>query len=97
MQKIDTSKRMSEIVRDMLRDDGTAKMMLSRKAEVLWQSVMGPTVNRATLNVRVRDGIMYVALSSSVVRQELFNLKWKIVAAINKAVGEEVVKDIRFS
>ena len=95
--KLDTSKKLSEVLQDVLRSDGTAKKMLEHRAEALWLNVMGPTVNRHTTSVRERDGIMYVSISSSVVRQEVFYLRGKIIATINKAVGEDIVKEIRLS
>ena len=94
--KLDTSRRLGDIMIDVMRDDGTAKMLLEKKAESLWGSVVGPTVLRATSSVRVHDGVMFVGLNSSVVRNELIHLKGIILNAINKAVGQDSVKDIVF-
>lgn len=93
---LDTSKKLSEIVIEIMKEDGTTRQMLEHKAQALWHTVMGPTVNRATTFVRVRDGVMYVGLTSSVVRNELFHLKSRIIEAINKALGQALVTDIRF-
>ncbi|MGN0028396.1 MAG: DUF721 domain-containing protein [Marinilabiliaceae bacterium] len=93
---LDTSKKLSEVVLEVLKENGASKQMLEHRAQTLWHTVMGPTVNRATSSVRVRDGVMYVGLSSSVVRNELFHLKGRIIAAINKALGQDVITDIRF-
>ncbi len=93
---LDTSRKLSEIVMEVLKEDGTSKKMLEHQAQTVWQSVMGPTVNRVTDSVRVSDGVMYVGLNSSVVRNELFRLKSRIISAINKAVGQNVITDIRF-
>lgn len=94
--KLDTSRRLGDILTDVMRDDGTAKILLEKRVESLWSSIVGPTVFRATTSVRVHDGIMYVGLNSSVVRNELIHLKGVILNAINKAVGQESVKDIVF-
>lgn len=93
---LDTSKKLSDVVLEVLKENGTSKHMLEHRAQTLWHTVMGPTVNKATTSVRVRDGIMYVGLNSSVVRNELFHLKGRIIAAINKATGQDVITDIRF-
>lgn len=93
---LDTSKKLSEVVLEVLKENGTSRQMLEHRAQTLWHTVMGPTVNRSTSSVRVRDGVMYVGLSSSVVRNELFHLKGRIIAAINKALGQNVITDIRF-
>lgn len=93
---LDTSKKLSQIMVEVFKEDGTSKMMLEHKAQSLWQTVMGPTVNKVTDSVRVKDGVMYVGLNSSVVRNELFHLKGQIISAINKAIGQTVISDIRF-
>ncbi len=94
---LDTSQKLSEALIDYLREEGLTKKMLEHKAEALWQTVMGPTVNRATSSVHVQDGILFVSLNSSVVRHQLFNLKSRIISAINNALGQDIIKDIRFS
>ncbi len=94
--KIDTSRRLSDVLTEVLRDDGTAKKMLDHHAEKLWGSLMGPTVQNATSSVRVRDGVMFVGLTSSVVRNELLHMKGLIISSINKAAGQDAVKDIIF-
>ncbi len=93
---LDTSKKLSQILIDVLKEDGTSRLMLERRAQTLWHTVMGPTVNKVTTSVRVSNGVMYVGLSSSVVRSELFRLKGRIIGAINKAIGQDVIRDIRF-
>ncbi len=94
--KRDTSRRLSDIVLDVLREGNLTSRMLETRAASLWQVVLGPTVNRSTREVYVRDGVMHVMLSSSVVRHELSMMKMQILQRINQAVGSEVVKDIVF-
>ncbi len=94
--KIDTSRPLSDILADVLRNDGTGKLLLEKRAESVWSSIVGPTVVRATSSVRVHDGILYVGLNSSLVRNELFYLKPQILQAINKAVGQDAISDIIF-
>ncbi len=92
----DTSHKLSEVLSEYMRDNGTNTAMLERRAASLWNYIMGPTITKNTNSVRVKDGIMYVRLNSSMVRAELFNMKARILAEINKQVGQEAVKDIRF-
>lgn len=93
---LDSSKKVSEILIDVLRQNNVNKMMLEQQAISMWQLIMGPTVKRATRNVYLKKGIMVVELESSVVRQELSMLKDKIINKINESVGEQIVNDIIF-
>lgn len=92
----DTSRKFSDIMSEVLRENNMGQHLLEHRAANFWQMIMGPTVNSVTREVRVSNGIMYVELSSSVVRQELYGLKKEILKKINDVVGENVIRDIQF-
>jgi len=94
--KWDTSKRLSEVVMEYMRDSNLSKAMLENRAISLWQAVVGPTAQRTTKRVYMNDGTMVVEMTSSVVRHELLMLKNHIINRLNEAIGEKVVQDIIF-
>lgn len=55
---------------------------------------MGPGVNNYTQEVTLKNDILYVQLSSSVLREELSYGKDKIVQMLNESLGKDVVKSI---
>ncbi len=59
-----------------------------------WKNLMGNGVNNYTLNVVLRNGTLYVELSSAVLRQELSYGKHKIIKMINEELGKEIVKEV---
>ncbi len=59
-----------------------------------WASLMGNGVNHYTTAVELREGTLYVSLSSSVLREELSLGKSKIVELLNEELGREVVSKI---
>ena len=59
-----------------------------------WKNLMGNGVNNYTRSVTLRNNILYVELSSSVLREELSYGKDKIIKMINEELGKEVVKDV---
>jgi hypothetical protein len=59
-----------------------------------WGEVMGNNISRATTKLYFKDRVLFVSLSSSVVRNELLMLKSKIIKALNDKAGEKVVDDI---
>ena len=54
--------------------------------------LMGNGVNNYTTQVSLKNGTLYVSLSSSVLRQELSMGKSKIVAMLNEELGKELVQ-----
>jgi hypothetical protein len=59
-----------------------------------WKNLMGNGVNNYTRNVALRNGTLYVELTSAVLREELSYGKDKIIKMINEELGKEVVKEV---
>ena len=59
-----------------------------------WRSLMGNGVNNYTRNVALKGSVLYVELTSSVLRQELSYGKDKIIKMINEELRREVVTDV---
>lgn len=61
-----------------------------------WEKVMGPGVNSYTNDVILKNDKLYVALSSSVLREELLYGKQKIITILNEELRRDVIKEIVF-
>nr|WP_315159613.1 DUF721 domain-containing protein [uncultured Flavobacterium sp.] len=59
-----------------------------------WKNLMGNGVNHYTKNVILKGTVLYVELSSSVLREELSHGKSKIIAMINEELRRDVVRDV---
>jgi hypothetical protein len=59
-----------------------------------WKSLMGNGVNSYTKEVVLKGSVLYVSLTSAVLRQELSYGKDKIIKMINQEIGKEVVNDV---
>lgn len=93
-KRMGEAQKMSAIVLEVLKENDMGRHLLEHRAVDLWRVVTGPTVVGVTRNVYVKDGVMFVELQSSVVRNELLMLKNKILDNINSAVGQDVIQDI---
>ena len=83
---------------DVIMDKSARKTeILAMRAAALWPDVVGPGVNRFTLRRYVKNGVMYVRLSSGALKQELSFQRQEIINAINRILGKEVLREIRFS
>ena len=61
-----------------------------------WGKILGSAVASYTTNIYFRNNILYVHLSSSVLRAELIMVKDRIILNLNAHVGMDVVQDIIF-
>lgn len=61
-----------------------------------WRSIMGNGVNNYTIEIQLNGSTLYVALSSSVLREELSYGKEKIIKMINKEIRKDLVTNLVF-
>jgi predicted nucleic acid-binding Zn ribbon protein len=61
-----------------------------------WEEVVGKAISSRTTKVYIKDQVLYVHLSSSVVRNELLMLRQALKEKLNERAGSEVIKDIVF-
>jgi len=59
-----------------------------------WASLMGNGVNNYTREVMLKNGTLYVELTSAVLREELSYGKEKIIKMINEHLGRDVVTNL---
>ena len=86
-----------ELVALVLKQKGLYSKFKEREVCGLWNEVVGGLVASRTQGVSVRNGVLFVKLASSVVKNAVLMEKEGIIQALNKRVGEDVVKDILVS
>ncbi len=59
-----------------------------------WVTLMGNGVNNYTTGVELRGDVLYISLSSSVLREELSHGKSRIIVMLNKELGKDLVKKL---
>jgi predicted nucleic acid-binding Zn ribbon protein len=59
-----------------------------------WEETVGKVISSRTKKIYIRDKVLYVHLSSSVVRNELLMLRTALKDKINSKAGQEVITDI---
>jgi predicted nucleic acid-binding Zn ribbon protein len=59
-----------------------------------WQEIAGRAIASRTTKLYIRDGVLYIHLSSSVVRSELMMMRESIRSRMNDAAGSDLIKEI---
>ena len=86
----------AEIVDKVIKSNNLEEGMLSHRAMTVWSEVVGPVINRHTVERRVYRGVLYVRINSAPVRQELSMQRNLLLDALNTALGRQVLNDIKF-
>ncbi|MDE5749181.1 MAG: DUF721 domain-containing protein [Duncaniella sp.] len=87
-------KHIASIIDEAISRAGLTEGLNDRRAAAVWIDVVGPGINRYTTRRYVDHGVMHVYLSSAPLKSELSLNRPAIVAALNRALGEEIVKEI---
>jgi len=93
MDRINTRK-INEVLKEFLRENNLDVRLKERELVESWEEMVGRTINRATKNIYIRDRKLYVVLSSSVVRNELYMLKDEIVRKLNERIGKQIITEL---
>ena len=75
---------------------GIESALKQESAVFLWKEVVGRKVSKAAKAEKVDKGTLIVKTDSSVWRQELQMQKEQLIEKINKKIGSEAIKEIRF-
>ncbi|MFN0274898.1 MAG: DUF721 domain-containing protein [Chitinophagales bacterium] len=60
----------------------------------LWMKVMGKTIAHYTSDIKLKDGRLYIFLTSAPLKQDLNFNKENIMERLNEEMGERVVKEV---
>ncbi len=84
----------SDILKEIITINKLGAGMDEIDVKAAWKNLMGTGVNHYTTNIILKNNTLYVALSSSVLREELSFGKDKIIKLINDELRRNVVKNI---
>lgn len=88
---------LGEVLRQFFEENPFFRRKLAESKVISgWGKILGSAVASYTTNIYFRNNILYVHLSSSVLRAELIMVKDRIILNMNTHVGMDVVQDIIF-
>lgn len=59
-----------------------------------WEEIAGRAISSRTTKLYIKGGVLYIHLSSSVVRSELMMMKESIRSRLNEAAGYNLIREI---
>jgi hypothetical protein len=93
-KRLNNENTVGEVLKFIIKDNRLTGGMNQISVKEAWQSLMGNGVNSYTKNVVLKGTILYVELSSAVLREELSFGKAKIIAMLNEELRQELIKEI---
>ncbi len=90
------TKSIAELVRAMCREEGLETPLNEYRLIKAWGEVLGGAVSFYTKDIYIHNQVLYVTLTSSVLRHELFMNRKELVRKLNEYVRAVVITDIIF-
>ena len=87
---------LKKAIKNFLRNAGLEKGVNQNKALQLWPDVVGKKVSDNTRAQSVEAGILIVKTKNAAWRQELVFKQSEIIQGLNKKLGKNTIKSIRF-
>lgn len=85
-----------ELVRQFVRDEGLETPLNEFRLLSAWGEVMGLGIQKYTSNVFIKNQVLYVKLTSPILKNDLMMGRTNIIRRLNEHVGAQVISDIRF-
>lgn len=85
-----------DLLEEFFSRPGIAAKVAEGKLPDTWHAIVGDRVAAMTSRLRLENHILYVHVTSSTVRSELFLRRYALTAEINRLSGLRLVYDVRF-
>ena len=93
-KRLNNESPIGDILKEIIQQNKLQPGMDQVSVKDAWKNLMGNGVNSYTKNVVLKNGTLYVELTSAVLREELTYGKDKIIRMINDELRRDVVKEV---
>lgn len=87
---------LSDVIRQVLKEQHLDGPLNEKRIIDAWPLVLGNNIVQYTSDLSIKNRVLYVSLTSSVLRHDLFLSREEIKKSLNKQAGVEVIVDIVF-
>lgn len=95
-KRLNEENSLADVLKAFIQTNNLQKGMDKIDVRDAWKNLMGNGVANYTTEIVLKNDTLYVALSSSVLKEELSYGREKIINMLNEELGKPVVKNIIF-
>ncbi|MBF01471.1 DUF721 domain-containing protein [Flavobacterium coralii] len=93
-KRLNDESPIGDVLKEFIRSNNLQNGIDKIDVREAWKNLMGNGVNNYTREIMLKHEVLYVELTSAVLREELSYGREKIIKMINEELGREVVKDV---
>ncbi|MCH5215870.1 MAG: DUF721 domain-containing protein [Muribaculaceae bacterium] len=83
-----------EVIMNVVKQNNLEERLLEQRIIDSWHLVVGPTINKYTVNRYISNHTLYVYLTSAAVKSELMLHKSSLLKRLNEITGKETITDV---
>ncbi|MDE6716361.1 MAG: DUF721 domain-containing protein [Muribaculaceae bacterium] len=83
-----------EVIMEVVKKNNLEDKMLEQRIIDSWHIVVGPNINKYTVNRYIANHIMYVYITSAPVKSELMLHKTSLLQNLNELAGKPILTDL---
>ncbi|MCY1722241.1 DUF721 domain-containing protein [Prolixibacteraceae bacterium Z1-6] len=87
---------LSEVLKEYIKQNQIDRKLKEVDVVQGWEDLLGKTIAHYTKNIYISNRILYVEITSAVVKNELFMMREEICRRINENSGQNVISKIIF-
>lgn len=87
-------KILGDILREFFERPFVARKLAEGRLPELWADVVGAHIASLTHSFELKNGILYIGISSSVARQEIFFRRDELITILNERSGHRIINAI---
>ena len=87
---------LGDVIHQFLQQSKLNKPLNEQRMLNAWPEVLGPNIQSYTSAISIRNKVLYVTITSSVLRHDLFLSREQIIESLNRHVGADVINEIIF-
>lgn len=85
---------LKDVLQDMIHEMRIGNKMDEMKVRKHWHELMGSYITNHTTRIFYKQGKLFVYLESSVLKQELFMAREKIITSMNQRLEENLIREL---
>ncbi|HEX2394071.1 MAG TPA: DUF721 domain-containing protein [Bacteroidales bacterium] len=93
MRKSQTQK-ISDVISDFLKELNIDRKLKEVNLVAQWEELMGKTVAVRTDRIYIRNRILFIHVTSAILKNELIMIRQQIIDRLNENAGEKLIESI---
>lgn len=87
-------KPLGDLIKEFMELHKGAEYLDEQRVLQSWPQVVGPFIASHTIDLSIKNGVLFVRVDSDALRHELNYSKSLLMKNLNEGVGKEVIKEI---